>query len=73
MHSGITYWVWNITMAILGVILGVVYVILNLPYRYNLRSNTWGWDAQSYPKIDLGCDLIVIIVCFRPGHVVTTM
>ena len=27
-HSGTTIWVWDITLVILGVILGVVYVIL---------------------------------------------
>ena len=27
-HSGATNWVWDITLVILGVILGVVYVIL---------------------------------------------
>ena len=28
MHSGSTYWVWDVTMVILGVILGVILMLL---------------------------------------------
>ena len=33
----------------------------------------WDRDTPSYPKVDLGCDLILITVRFRPGHIVTTL
>ena len=49
MHSGTTYWVWDITIVILGVILGVVSVILMTEMVLRCDSyekSYWKWSRM---------------------------
>ena len=49
MHSGTTIWVWDITLVILGVILGVFYVILITEMVLGCDSyekSYWKWSRM---------------------------
>ena len=64
-HSGTTIWVWDITLVILGVILGVVYVILMIEMVLGCDSyekSYWKWSRRHSGTIGWVWDMTMVIL-----------